>query len=95
MFTVRLSLANFDRENRPTRNCLQIADTILVTKDGAEVLTKGNSKEFNDISYTIDEDEEVEERGESAAVRRSNNPGGSKPRKEKRPTDRLERDRDN
>ena len=74
MFTVRLSLANFDRENRPTRNCLQIADTVLVTADGCEVMTKGNSRDFNDISYTIDEDEEVEERGESAALRRSNNP---------------------
>ena len=48
-FNVRLSLANFD--NRPTKNCLLIADTIQICNGQAEILTNENPKAYGDISY--------------------------------------------
>jgi len=59
VFAIRLSLANFDSQKRPSRNCLQIADTVLVVGDGPpEVLTRATSRIYNDISYTLNDDEE-------------------------------------
>lgn len=54
-------MANFD--HRPSRNCLLIADTILIkevseTAPSLEILTKGNPKAYADISYSIDENDE-------------------------------------
>ena len=68
VFNVRLSMANFDK--RPNRNCLLIADTILVLdKLPVDVLTKGNPKAYADISYSIDEnDEDIPEEEKAAGV---------------------------
>lgn len=60
VFNIRLSLANFDQA-RPNRNCLLIADTVLINSDNIEVLTKGIPKAYADISYSIDENDEVNE----------------------------------
>lgn len=74
IFNVRLSLANFSAKKIPERNCLQIADTILIVSEGpAEVLTRAISKAFNDISYTLnDSDDELAEgaEGERTNARR-------------------------
>lgn len=51
VFNVRLSLALFDKEQRPERNCLLISDTILITQDGNQVLTHNIKKNYGDISY--------------------------------------------
>jgi len=60
VFNIRLSLANFD--NRPNRNCLLIADTVVIENGAPDVLTKDNPKAYADISYQIEEnDEEVNE----------------------------------
>jgi nucleosome binding factor SPN SPT16 subunit len=61
VFNVRLSLANFD--SRPNRNCLLIADTVLAKEsvDGSpsyDILTRGNPKNYGDISYSIDENDD-------------------------------------
>ncbi len=61
VFNLRLSMANFD--NRPNRNCLLIADTILIketseTAAALESLTKSIPKAYADISYSIDENDE-------------------------------------
>lgn len=59
IFNIRLSLANFDSQKRPTKNCLQIADSVIIVADGPpEVLTKNISKLYNDISYTLDDDDD-------------------------------------
>ena len=60
VFNVRLSLANFD--NRPKRNCLLIADTVLLNGENVEILSKSIPKDYADISYSIDEnDDEIPE----------------------------------
>lgn len=68
LFNVRLTLTNFslqkkEAKNRETnaKNCLMIADTILVTDSGCEVLTQGVSRQFNDISYNLDDPDQVDE----------------------------------
>ena len=67
VFNVRISLANFDSKKRPNRNCLQVADTVLIVSDGpAEVLTRSISKTYNDISYTLNDDEDDLEEGAEA-----------------------------
>lgn len=68
-------MANFDQ--RPNRNCLLIADTVLVKSNDQdiaqptfEVLTKVIPKLYADISYSIDEnDEEVPEEDKHAERR--------------------------
>ena len=56
VFNIRLSLANFD--NRPNRNCLLIADTVIVQNGAPDIITKENPKAYADISYQIDENED-------------------------------------
>ena len=71
-------MANFD--NRPTRNCLLIADTILIkepsdTTPAIEIMTKIIPKAYADISYSIDEnDDDLPEEEKSAAVPRKPRP---------------------
>lgn len=78
VFNVRLSLANFSVKKIAERNCLQIADTILIVSDGpAEVLTRSISKAYNDISYTLnDSEDDLAEgaEGEKSNVRREPKP---------------------
>jgi len=59
-------MANFDQ--RPTRNCLLIADTVLIkyneqeSQPNYEILTNEIPKKYVDISYQFnDNDEEVPE----------------------------------
>ncbi len=74
VFNLRLSMANFD--NRPTRNCLLVADTILMkeiteTTPAFEILTKSIPKAYADISYSIDEnDDELPEEEKAAAPKK-------------------------
>jgi nucleosome binding factor SPN SPT16 subunit len=78
VFNLRLSMANFD--NRPTRNCLLIADTILIkeasdTTPAIEIMTKTIPKAYADISYSIDEnDDDLPEEEKSAAAPRKPRP---------------------
>lgn len=56
VFNIRVSMANFD--SRANRNCLLVADTVFVGKDQTEILTNEKKKDFSEISYQIDENEE-------------------------------------
>ena len=49
-FNLRLSLANFD-VSKPNRNCILIADTILINGETTEIMTKSVPKNYPDISY--------------------------------------------
>lgn len=61
IFNIRLSLAEFDKLKRPERNCILISDTILVLESGPEVITKGISKLYGDISYFLEDEDEIPE----------------------------------
>ena len=71
-FNIRLTLTNFVTDKKDAgkdtniRNCLLIADTILVTATGAETLTQGVSRSFNDVSYNLEDDENVAEEQSTA-----------------------------
>ena len=69
VFNIRLSMANFS--TKPERNCLLIADTILISKDKIEVMTKENLKTYAEISYQIEDNEDdipEEEKTENSKV---------------------------
>lgn len=71
-FNVRITLTNFSAAKKDggkqsnARNCLMIADTIFVTADGCEVMTQGINRNFNDISYNLDDEENVAEEQSTA-----------------------------
>jgi len=70
-FNVRITLTNFavkkdGAKESNTRNCLMIADTLFVTAEGCDVLTQGISRNFNDISYNLDDEENVAEEQSTA-----------------------------
>lgn len=44
--------------------CLSIADTVIITAHGPQNITSGVSKDFKDISYTLDDENEDEEGSE-------------------------------
>ena len=58
VFNVRLSLTNFAKNSEaPTiRNCLILADTLIVLKEGAEVLTRSVTRSYGEISYFLDDE---------------------------------------
>lgn len=58
VLNVRLSLTNFAKLNdAPTqRNCLLLADTLIVLKEGAEVLTRSVTRSYGEISYFLDDE---------------------------------------
>lgn len=58
IINLRMYMANFS--SIPTRNCLLIADTILIKGQTPEVLNR-LEKKYADISYTIEENEDVDE----------------------------------
>ena len=62
VFNVRLSLTNFAKatDAPTTRNCLLLADTLVVLKEGAEVLTRSVTRSYGEISYFLDD--EVDEK---------------------------------
>jgi nucleosome binding factor SPN SPT16 subunit len=74
IFNLRVSMANFD--NRPTRNCLLVADTILMKEISEsapclENLTRSIPKAYADVSYSIDEnDEDLPEEEKVSAPRK-------------------------
>ena len=41
------------------KNCLLISDTLLVLAEGAEVLTRGITRAYGDISYYLEDEEEA------------------------------------
>ena len=60
-FHVRVSLSGFNKEAASAaQNCLLIADTLLVLEQGAEILTRGVTRAYGDISYFLDEADEEE-----------------------------------
>jgi len=60
-FHVRVSLSGFNKEvGSAAQNCLLIADTLLVLDLGAEILTRGVTWAYNDISYFLDDLDEEE-----------------------------------
>jgi hypothetical protein len=72
VFNIRLTLTQFAASKKEgqkesnTRNCLLIADTVIVTSQGSEILTQGVSRAFNDISYNLDDNDNVEEQQSTA-----------------------------
>lgn len=60
VFNVRLSLTNFSKnaETSTARNCLVLADTLIVLKEGAEVLTRAVTRTYGEISYFLDDEPE-------------------------------------
>jgi nucleosome binding factor SPN SPT16 subunit len=71
-FNVRLTLTGFASAKKDggkesnTKNCLMIADTIYVTSEGCEVLTSGISRNFSDISYNLEDEDNVAEEQSTA-----------------------------
>lgn len=60
-FNIRVSLSGFNKEGgSAAQNCLLIADTILVLDLGAEILTRGITRVYGDISYFLDDLDEEE-----------------------------------
>ncbi len=58
-FNVRVSLTGFNGDNIMAKNCLLISDTLLVLAEGAEVLTRGITRAYGDISYFLEDEEEA------------------------------------
>eukprot|EP00347_Sterkiella_histriomuscorum_P012768 403367296 len=59
VINLKFTIANFSTQ--PTRNCLILADTILIKGQTPQVLTNKVKKDYPDISYTIDEFDDVDE----------------------------------
>ena len=59
VFNVRLSMAHFDKLQRPERNCILIADTFIVGEEATEIITDAITKSYGDISYILSDNEEV------------------------------------
>ena len=60
VLNIRLSLTNFatDKDAPTHKNCLLLADTLIVLKEGAEVLTRSVTRSYGEISYFLDDDVE-------------------------------------
>ncbi len=58
-FNVRVSLTGFNADGIMAKNCLLISDTLLVLAEGAEVLTRGITRAYGDISYFLEDEEEA------------------------------------
>jgi hypothetical protein len=57
VFHARITLANVHKE--PARAIIGIGDTIVIEKDGTpKFMTSNIQKRYNDISYSLDDDEE-------------------------------------
>jgi nucleosome binding factor SPN SPT16 subunit len=58
VFHVRITLNNVNKE--AARSSIAIGDTIFIDQDGnAQVLTSSIQKRYNDISYSLDDEEQV------------------------------------
>ena len=62
VFHVRITFK--DVEQPKSKGPVAIGDTVLVTEDGAEFLTSGIPRKYQQISYTLDDDEDKEESSE-------------------------------
>lgn len=58
-FFVQIYLKNLKTTGGNTY-CLIIADTVMITSHGPQNITSGVSKDFKDISYTLDDENEEE-----------------------------------
>lgn len=69
VFNVRLSLTNFAKspDTITQKNCLVLADTLIVLKHGAEVLTRSVTRSYGEISYFLDDDVDENPKAKSAA----------------------------
>ncbi|CAN4110891.1 unnamed protein product [Withania somnifera] len=64
VFNVSLGFHNLKNETNKEKSrnfSLLLADTVIVTKDGRDVITHLSSKALKDVAYSFSEDEEVEE----------------------------------
>ena len=71
VFNIRLSLTNFAKQpDTPTqRNCLLLADTLIVLKEGAEVLTRSVTRSYGEISYFLDDEVEENPKAQAPTVK--------------------------
>jgi len=60
IFNVRLDLKGMDNENEK-RNYLLISDTVLVEKEGVQVLTREISRKTDNWSFILDDEVDEEE----------------------------------
>lgn len=74
VFHVRITLNNVHKE--PARAIIGIGDTITIDADGsAKVLTSRIQKRYNDISYSLDDEEEpAPQKQEPAKAKQTNKP---------------------
>ncbi|XP_009629185.1 FACT complex subunit SPT16-like [Nicotiana tabacum] len=64
VFNVSLGFHNLQNETKSEKSrnfSLLLADTVIVTKDGHDVITHLSSKALKDVAYSFNEDEEEEE----------------------------------
>eukprot|EP00727_Mastigamoeba_balamuthi_P010087 m51a1_g5700 putative fact complex subunit spt16 (1015) ;mRNA; f:1028518-1032300 len=66
-FNVSVAIPNIplketSKDSKKNTFAVQIADTVLVTENGPEVLTNDCSKQWSDITYSLDDDEPKPER---------------------------------
>nr|KYP65561.1 FACT complex subunit SPT16 [Cajanus cajan] len=63
VFNVSLGFQNLQSENSKSKNkqfSLLLADTVIINKDKAEMVTSMSSKALKDVAYSFNEDEEEE-----------------------------------
>lgn len=56
-FHVRIALSNVHKD--PARSVVAIGDTMVVTSEGPVVLTSGIQKKYTEISYSLEDSEEI------------------------------------
>ena len=82
-FHVRIAITGVHKE--PARSVVALGDTIVVGKDGNQVLTSGIQKKYAEISYSLEESEpeEVEQKPkQQSTTKKSSTPkvnGNSQP----------------
>ena len=81
-FNLRLSLTDFNTGKNVTaaQNFVMISDTMLVLEHGAEILTRGISRAYHDISYFLDDEEPGEDEPTAATKDKSPNKKAHEPK---------------
>lgn len=63
VFNIRLTLTNFASLNQEGKiplaqeNCILLADSLLVLKEGVEILTRSVPRGYSEVSYFLDEED--------------------------------------
>lgn len=65
-FHVRITLT--DVNEKPSRAIIAIGETVYITNNVAEILTSGIQRKYNEISYSLDQEEE-EVNGEDSSAK--------------------------